>query len=125
MKDKIYVIETTAARGTILLATEEFNDFVRQNNPVEYIRKDTMPEWSEEDEKMMSDIIGVFDGRVSIYTLPVKQYANRLKSLSLRTNWKPSEEQMQGLCEGILKADKGSAAENAMVSLYNDLKKLM
>jgi hypothetical protein len=31
---------------------------------------------------------------------------------------------MQGLRRGIVKADEGSDAKNAMVSLYNDLKKL-
>ena len=41
-----------------------------------------------------------------------------------RKDWKPNEEQMQGLRRGIVKADKGSDAKNAMVSLYNDLEKL-
>ena len=44
MKDKIYVVETEAARGNTLLASNECNEFCEQNNAVEYIRKDTLIE---------------------------------------------------------------------------------
>lgn len=48
MKNKIYVIEKEAARGTILLATERQNEYVTNNNPVEYIRKDALLKWAKE-----------------------------------------------------------------------------
>ena len=42
MKDKIYVVEKEAANGTILLASNDCNDYCKQNNAVEYVRKDAL-----------------------------------------------------------------------------------
>ena len=66
MKDKIYIVETGAAKGTILLATEELNDFAKQNNPVEYINKNTLLEIFEkmEQDRLMNYIL--FDELIGI-----------------------------------------------------------
>ena len=42
MENKIYVVETKAARGNIVLASDEYNDYFEQNDSVEYVRKDVL-----------------------------------------------------------------------------------
>lgn len=66
MKDKIYVVETGATKGTILLATEELNNFAKQNNPVEYINKNTLLEMFEKmkQDRLMNYIL--FDELIGI-----------------------------------------------------------
>ena len=46
-----------------------------------------------------------------------------LKSLKDRYTWKPSEEQMEALYEETQKSNR--IKDDRIVSLYNDLKKLM
>ena len=81
-------------------------------------------EWSEEDEKMLSDCIEAV-GSMSIRS-DVETLRGWLKSLHPQSHWKPSKEQMEALercvdyLEGIDNEDI-----NLMESLYNALKKLL
>lgn len=79
-------------------------------------------EWSAADEEMLDAMIDIVSNSLYEPLCPREGMLDWL--LSLRPRWKPSEEQMQGLRRGIVKADEGSDAKNAMVSLYNDLLKL-
>ena len=90
-------------------------------------------EWSEEDKKMIDDIIRSLpkmaeaEDNILPEILPsvARKYAERLKSL--RASWKPSEEQMEALdkaipvCMGVVGRDEVAPLE----SLYEQLKKLM
>ena len=91
-------------------------------------------EWSEEDEKTVNNIISVLgqyidykavSGTGSGYATP--RYAKEIDWLkSIRPSWKPSEEQMEALnalnCYGGLSY---VGQQNQLISLYNDLKKLI
>lgn len=83
-------------------------------------------EWSEEDEIRKNAIANwlVEQGNAKYSGFYAFQLIDWLKSLRPQPHWKPSEYQMQGLRRGIVKAEEGSDAQNAMKSLYEDLKKL-
>ena len=52
-------------------------------------------EWSEEDEKMLNNMIKVLDGYIEISGDTRREFSKWLKSL--HPSWKPSEEQIQAL----------------------------
>ena len=95
-------------------------------------------EWSEEDEKVICDAccwIAEYAGFLMRENKDKAQMlwklSNKLKSIPMRCpkssdNWKPSEEQMKALnalnCYGDLSY---VGQQNQLISLYNDLKKLM
>lgn len=75
-------------------------------------------EWSEEDEKMLSDCIEAV-GSMSVRS-DVKTLRDWLKSLRPQPHWKPSEEQMRALKHFI-----GPSVNGAIVGeLYDELEKL-
>ena len=84
------------------------------------------PAWSEEDERMLHTIIADFKGFIRHNTSTLESYFNVcidwLKSLKERYTWKPSIAQLNALSI----VSKGNAPDDieAIVSLYNDLKKL-
>ena len=80
-------------------------------------------EWSEEDEKMLSDCIEAV-GSMSIRS-DVKTLRDWLKSLRPQPHWRPSEEQMIYLKEAINKFDFCDAENAGLQALYNDLQKLL
>lgn len=61
-------------------------------------KKQKPAEWSEEDKKMIDDIIYCLPrmamGNIEMLPSVAEQYAQRLKSLRPQPHWKPSEEQM-------------------------------
>lgn len=91
-------------------------------------QKERSPVWSEDDEKMLSDIIKDLVHPWNEY-IPdriedeIKWLKNRLKSLKPQNRWKPSLSQLNAL--GVV--TKGNAPDDIeeINSLYNDLKKLM
>lgn len=97
-------------------------------NPSEYINdmggngcylKNTaqVSAWSEEDEKMVNDIIAAID------TLYYHGMVNWLKSLKERYTWKPSEEQIIALNNAVLlNEDHYNGA--VLSTLLEQLKKL-
>ena len=84
----------------------------------------SQPEWSEEDEKMLSDCIEAV-GSMSVRS-DVKTLRDWLKSLRPQPRWKPSEEQMAVLYDAIsnLKHDNYKNI-HVLESLYNVLQKLL
>ena len=74
-------------------------------------------EWSEKDENKLKIAIE------NCYECGNNYVAEWLKSLRHKTAWKPSEEQMQALYEETQKSNR--IKDDRIVSLYNDLKKLM
>ena len=84
-------------------------------------------EWSEEDEKMLDDIIRSLPkmamGNIEMLPSKAEQYANRLKSF--RSSWKPTEEQMNVLGRFLkFLHESGSPDFGLMDSLLGQLKKL-
>lgn len=81
-------------------------------------------EWSEEDEKMLKLIISELEDEGKDVNVPelYRVEINWLKSL--RASWKPSEEQMEAL-KSTMYDYKDVAWFNNLLSLYNDLHKLM
>ena len=94
------------------IATEKFNSV--QDAPSEQ-----KPAWSEEDEKMVNDIIAAID------TLYYHGMVNWLKSLKTRVGyvdkWEPSDEQLKILS---IYADQNNSRGSVLTSLLDDLKKL-
>lgn len=89
-------------------------------------------EWSEEDEKMVRFYADDYDNNLG--NMPMRDIIenrikfkdwllNRLKSL--RPSWKPSEEQMKALSETIAFAPDTFKPKCTLVTLQDDLKKLM
>ena len=96
---------------------ESWNEFLDEQKPA----------WSEEDEKMIQDIINdIAIAQEQVYCKSrCEDEINWLKSLKNRYTWKPSDEQMKALSDinltgGISYAGQGQE----LINLYNDLKKL-
>jgi len=94
---------------------------------LEYMKPDTSAEWSEEDEKMLSDLRSLLgclvgEGKISLKTR--KKFSMWLKSLRPQPHWKPSEEQMYALATRLDGPNDGTAIGNSLRSLYSDLKAL-
>ena len=97
----------------------------------------TKQEWSEEDEHRIKDIIYFLDTAKKHYasTIELDACIDWIKSIKQKIGWKPSDEQMDAVKSAALDVAKFSSRseqlrlENepyykALVSLYNDLKKL-
>ena len=89
-------------------------------------QKEQKPEWSEEDEKMLDEVLDRvtyafynqgLDGEIE--DDPAFLWLHRL-----RPSWRPSEEQIRGLAHAI-NLDVYDAQRYKLDILYNDLKKLM
>jgi len=79
-------------------------------------------EWSEEDEKMMADVLeSLRKYQLSMPNYQVELQMRWLKSLRLRPHWKPSEEQMEALLNTLHPDDP---YYNELKSLYEQLQKL-
>jgi hypothetical protein len=88
------------------------------------------PAWSEEDEKILSDIIKDLVHPWNEY-IPdriedeIKWLKNKLKSLTPQTTWKPSDEQMKALADALsLAKNCGEEIAFDLRTLYEQLKKL-
>lgn len=77
------------------------------------------PDWSEEDEKMVNDIIAV------INTLRYNNMVIWLKTIKYRIGWKPSKEQMRALHDLNLTGNISySGQAKVLIELYDNLVKL-
>ena len=98
------------------------------NALVEYVLKRQKPaKWSEEDEKILKEIIT--DVRFEGYNNDLQgnsyRKINWLKSLKDRYTWKPSDKQMEAL-KGLLELiNQKSMHGRELISLIEQLKKLM
>ena len=113
----VTIIKETAQDCLAQMKPAEWEDYKDKVN-IPYCSSE--PEWSEEDEKMLSDLRNTRGclmnaGAISFKTK--KKFSNWLKSL--RPSWKPSDEQMEALLN-ILHPD----APYELKSLYEQLKKL-
>jgi hypothetical protein len=88
------------------------------------------PTWSEEDEKILNDIIKDLVHPWNEY-IPdriedeIKWLKNKLKSLTPQTTWKPSDEQMKALADALsLAKNCGEEIAFDLRTLYEQLKKL-
>lgn len=124
-KDKLNSIErlivNANAHGNYLIGDKEATDlqhFIRS------IVKPTtnLTEWSEEDEKMRNSTLLFVDQHRLTHPLASKCY-DWLKSL--RPSWKPSEEQMEALERASTNKYLSVKQFDILVSLYEQLKKLM
>ena len=78
-------------------------------------------EWSEEDKNVLNDIKVAVTSYWDADTENI--ILNWLKSIRPQNTWKPSDEQMEALYEETQKSNR--IKDDRIVSLYNDLKKLM
>lgn len=112
------------------VAFEDGYDWLEKN--LEYM-KPNKQEWSEEDKEKIVTISEIIEHCTTIPysggTLTLnKEYKKELLCFirTLRPSWKPSEEQMKALnalnCHGDLSY---IGQQNQLISLYNDLKKLI
>ena len=85
---------------------------------------------SEEDESIVTELIGIFESAVDGWHVSfpyrlIRDYKRVLKSCLYQNTWKPSEEQMEALDNFIYaKYPNVEKHEAAVKSLYQDLKKL-
>ena len=98
--------------------------------PIHKIENKEFAAWSEEDEKMLSDIIKDLVHPWNEY-IPdriedeIKWIKNKLKSLRPQNTWKPSDEQMKALLSKLpVVKGGGDKVQGILESLYQDLKKL-
>ena len=107
------------------------DEYIRKIAWVKSLRPQPKQEWSEEDEKTINDACTFIDKYADsinkLYlTKSLELYRLSEKLKSLRPSWKPSEEQMEALnalnCHGDLSY---VGQQNQLISLYNDLKKLI
>lgn len=90
-------------------------------------------EWSEEDEEKIKDIIDYLEcwndfdhGSESFEEYRKRMEGNIQFMKSLRSSWKPSNEQMGALYDSIeWEGERAEDVDFILKSLYNDLKKLM
>lgn len=93
-------------------------------------------EWSEEDEKMVENIIDTINmsiedcdvddiGTKARFSLEKERdwLKNRLKSISPQKHWKPSDEQLKSLKE-VIDTGHYTSYPNALETLYEQIKKL-
>lgn len=102
------------------------------------LQKEQKPDWSEEDEKMIKTIISVLERSSQVVTYEQRggsvsasvgcsdKYKEEIAWLkSLRPSWKPSEEQMEALKRASTNEYLPAKQFDILVSLYEQLKKLM
>ena len=85
--------------------------------------------WSEEDEKILNNIIKDLVHPCNEYIPDRIEYEivwlkNRLKSLKPQSQWKPSDAQIASITCAVRKMKESSCYDSELVSLLNDLKKL-
>ena len=82
-------------------------------------------EWSEEDERMLQNILECLKNGWRILPTDILKYESWLKSLKPQNRWQPSDEQMAAIKDAIdyLGRDTKIVRKHLM-SLYEDLKKL-
>ena len=76
--------------------TKKWNEAYEKGYEIGYMngKNEQKPAWSEDDEKMINDIIEVIDEE---YVFDYQKIVNWLKSLKERYTWKPTNEQMEAL----------------------------
>ena len=87
-------------------------------------------EWGEEDKRAINRAVVALRAYANgelpeILPSEILECADRLQSLRPQPHWKPSEEQMEALKEDIDFAPDTYKLRCTLMSLYNDLKKLM
>jgi hypothetical protein len=133
-------LERAIHRGFLVAGVENVPVTIIKETAQECQRRIKPAEWSEGDEAFIDLLIGILNtehpnglftmspeqsAALKCELMPVNRIIDWLKSLRPQPHWKPSEEQMAGLCRGILNTSEGSDAREALESLYADLKKLM
>lgn len=114
---------TKEQRDTLFTKTKEAG-YEWDSEKKELKKIEQKPAWSEEDRKIIIELIGIFEsavdgGHVSFPYRLIKDYIRVLKSCLPQTTWKPSDEQMDALETAV-----SSLQSTALESLYNKLKKL-
>jgi hypothetical protein len=88
----------------------------------------TTKEWSEEDEKILSEIIYFFEKGIPTVQHDFRIYVSWLKSLKQRYTWKPSDKQINAirLARSFVTDDFGAnpTLSDTLVELEKQLKKL-
>lgn len=104
---------------------EYAEDFRAAYKWLKSLRPQPKQEWNEEDEKVVKSIINYlsYDGTQAILTEEIDEWIAWLKSL--RPSWKPSEDQMQALRYTLEYMPDSFKPRCTLVTLQNDLKKLM
>lgn len=85
-------------------------------------------EWSERDEKILASVMShIADSQCfdHFHDISKEDIYTWLKSLRPRPHWKPSEEQMDALDEYIWAKEPNKNKAKYVISLYEDLKKLI
>lgn len=103
-------------------AQGKLGEMIKNLKPVNEVLEQKPVEWSEEDENRVNRLIAYFEDKESFTAEDDIVYANWLKSLRPRSQWKPSDEQMDAL-RYVTNFDYGGH-KATLVSLYEQLKKL-
>ena len=99
----------------------EVNDIVKWLKTIKPQQKG----WSENEIKMLDNLITYLDGRKNLLEDIKRTYIDWLKSLKDKYTWKPSEAQMKALHDLNLTGNISYARQGqVLIELYNDLKKL-
>jgi hypothetical protein len=106
-----YVTENVATNGLISIPNDACPATKEQRNQLKKAMADAgytfdkkelkkieqKPAWSEEDEKILSEIIDFFENGILTVQHDFRIYASWLKSLKQKYTWKPSDKQMNTL----------------------------
>lgn len=87
------------------------------------VRPQKWQTWNEEDENRLNYLEHVVENSKENPATKsgLKSFLNRLKSLNLQLQWKPSEEQMEALKVAAFDAKKFPGWLTKLIELYNDL----
>ena len=119
----IRIIHSALYNAKCKLGREEYDKAVAW---LERQKEQKSVEWSEEDEKILKEIISdvKFEGYNNDMQADSYRKINWLKSLRPQKQWKPSEEQLKALYDLIPVGEYLSEKEILLYSLYNKLKEL-
>ena len=128
-------LERAIHRGFLSVGVENVPVTIIKETAQECLSQMKPAEWSEEDEKMLSNLISHIEVAYSqcdwltetvIWFKSLKNRRNSPKSNTNSPSWKPSKEQMRYLL-AVINDPNNIGAESCYMtikSLYNDLKKL-
>ena len=118
-------LERAIHRGFLCAGVENVPVGIIKETAKECITQMKPAEWSEEDEKMLQNLLECLKNGWTKLPTDVLMYESWLKSL--RPSWKPSEEQMNVLRKLFIEGVKALTQTdcNTLNSIYLDLKKLM
>ncbi len=91
---------------------------------IKELKKMKQPNWSEDDEKMLDEIIDFFENGTVKLQHDLSLYASWLKSLRPQPQWKPSDAQMESIRQAVSNMKNSACYDSELVHFLHDLEKL-